>query len=70
MHKVGYCVKCHYKVFSSEAAAKITDPERDAFVKKCLPEALPGNIAFSNMQEKFQCTGDDKKYAEASISGF
>ena len=67
VHKVGYCVKCHYDVFPSVFANRAKNKHRRSFVRNCLPKAIDEN---GNIKPAFQCTGKDKKKAMASISGF
>ena len=67
VHKVGYCVKCHFNVFRTIYAALATKKERISFVQKCLPKAVDEK---GNIKPAFQCTGEDKKKAMASISAF
>ena len=67
MHKVGYCVKCHFDVFPHVAAGKAKHKHRKSFVEKCLPKAIDEN---GNIKPAFECERDDLKMAMASISGF
>lgn len=67
VHKVGYCIRCHYNVFPSIRAHDAKDHDRTAFVQKCLPKAIDAN---GNIRPRFRCTGNDMKRAKASVSGF
>ena len=66
VHKVGYCVKCHFNVFPWAAGA-VKEEQRTSFVTKCLPKAIDKE---GNIEPTFRCTGEDMKMAMASISGF
>ena len=65
--KVGVCVKCDYNVFPSDKAKDAKDEHKKSFVTKCLPTAIDAKGA---VKAASRCTGDDKKFAEASIAGF
>lgn len=67
VHKVGYCVKCHYSVFGSMFARKAKTKHRKSFVKRCLPKAIDQN---GNVKPAFQCDPENLKFAKASIVGF
>ena len=65
--KIGVCVKCDYNVFLMKTAMEAKKKEKKDFVKTCLPKAIDANGA---VKADFRCTGDDKKYADASVAGF
>ena len=65
--KVGVCVKCDYNVFPSITSSDAKDEHKKSFVTKCLPKAID---AKGTVKAGFRCTGDDKKYADASVAGF
>ena len=67
VHKVGYCVKCHYNVFPSDDATKANNRHRKSFVESCLPKAIDEK---GNIKPAFQCDPKDSKLASASIAGF
>lgn len=67
VHKVGYCVKCHYNVFASRWTDRSSHRHRKAFVYNCLPRAFNKQ---GKLKPGFECSGDDMKLAQASISGF
>ena len=67
VHKVAYCIKCHYDVFPSTLASSVTDEHRKAFVTKCIPMAIDNQ---GNIKPGSRCTGDDLTRAGASIAGF
>ena len=65
--KVGVCVKCDYDVFPSYQATAARDQHKKSFVETCLPRALDANGV---VKAAFRCTGGDKKYADAALTGF
>ena len=67
VHKVAYCIKCHYDVFPHKAAISVTNTHRQAFVKNCVPGAIDSQ---GNIKPSSRCTGDDLKRAQASVAGF
>ena len=66
VHKVGYCVKCHFNAFVGNAE-KVTRKMREEFVKKCLPKAIDEK---GDIKSAFRCTGANMEKAKASIAGF
>ena len=65
--KVGVCVKCNYNVFPSIQAGYANDHHKKSFVNTCLPKAIDAKGA---VKRGFRCTGNDKKYSDASVAGF
>jgi len=68
VNKLGLCVMCETDIFPSTSTAHTTNEHRTRFVNTCLPKAVDPVTGKVNVG--FRCTGDDQKYAQASIAGF
>jgi hypothetical protein len=69
--KVGYCIRCPDFTFSNIWAADINPTEFPNFVNECVVNAFSdGSSQSAGLKPEYRCTGEDSKFAQASIAGF
>merc|ERR1712118_161446 len=61
----GATIEC--TVFASKNSKCATDSEKENFMDHCASEAF---LDDGTLKAEYQCTGDDAKYAAASVLGF